>query len=193
VDECKIAALSILGQKAKCFPFLVIAFGKQQLRQQRESHRTMWKAASSMENSETLFKMEVIFLYFPFPFLFLPLLFIYLFIYFWTWNNNINTREREALAYNAYLTKAWDPEGTDSSCATAARRLFLYWCCSTKQSSKKRGIRGDNSTFWWGEFRYTMFTTTAETQKTSNQMRICHQVARALTVWRGTSVLFEVW
>ena len=121
MDECKIAALSILGQKAKCFPFLVIAFGKQQLRQQRESHRTMWKAASSMKNSETLFKMEVIFLYFPFPFLFLPLLFIYLFIYFWTWNNNINTREREALAYNAYLTKAWDPEGTDSSCATAER------------------------------------------------------------------------
>lgn len=34
-----------------------------------------------------------------------------------------------------------------SSCATAARGLFLYWCCSTKQSSKKRGIRGDNSPF----------------------------------------------
>lgn len=36
------------------------------------------KTASSMENSETLFKMEVIFLFFPFPFFFffLPILFL---------------------------------------------------------------------------------------------------------------------
>lgn len=35
----------------------------------------------------------------------------------------------------------------------------------------------------------------AEMQKTSKQVgiRLCHQGASALTLWRGTFVLFEVW
>lgn len=112
MDVCKIAALPILGWKAKCFPFLVTAFGMQQLRQQRKSHGSTWKQQVLWKTLKLCSKWRLSsfsshFLFF----LFLPILFL-------TWNNNSNTWEREDLAYNAYLAKAWDAKGTESSCAT---------------------------------------------------------------------------